>query len=68
MEHQHCPICKMTVTGQVSKKSDMATQGTVICENEDYIHVVYRNRHFLVRTSRNIFAEFMDSGLFHMFC
>ena len=62
-----CPICREPVE-KASVKTKVVKQGIVVCENEHYVHVMYKGRSFMGRTPQNICAEIEDSGLFMFFC
>lgn len=67
MQSTICPICKELLT-RASRNSAIADKARIVCENEYYIHYLYKNFHFLVRTKLNIVAELEDNGLFQFVC
>ena len=67
MSIRRCPICQEPVE-KASIKTKVVKEGSIVCENEHYIHVMYQGRSFMARTHQNIWAELEDSGLFNCFC
>ncbi len=67
MQSAICPICKEPVI-HASRNSSVVDKARIVCENEHYIHYLYKNFHFLVRTELNIVLELEDSGLYQFVC
>ncbi len=62
-----CPICKEPVL-LASSKSQVADLGRIVCENEHCVHIMFKNRHFLVRTKINTVSVLEDSGVYQFVC